>query len=174
MKKWKQLTGTDRILYALSVLLVAAILWYWQTGTDNGTLNKVLLSSPENVLKSFTQLWGKGSLQRVHGFVAQQCRYNPVGTILIDGGDILQGEPTSYYFNFVAKRKHHRVADFCNFIGYDVSVMGNHDFDGAFSAFHSLVWHWRNFKNHCDRFCFFLADFSEYRGGSATGGQKTA
>ena len=64
MKKWKQLTGTDRILYALSVLLVAAILWYWQTGTDNGTLNKVLLSSPENVLKSFTQLWGKGSLQK--------------------------------------------------------------------------------------------------------------
>lgn len=64
MKKWKQLTGTDRILYALSVLLVAAILWYWQTGTDNGTLNKVLLSSPENVLKSFTQLWEKGSLQK--------------------------------------------------------------------------------------------------------------
>ena len=85
--------------------------------------------------------WGKGSLQRVHGFVAQQCRYNPVGTILIDGGDILQGEPTSYYFNFVAKRKHHRVADFCNFIGYDVSVMGNHDIETGHDIFDDFIQH---------------------------------
>ncbi|MBQ9640286.1 MAG: 5'-nucleotidase C-terminal domain-containing protein [Bacteroidaceae bacterium] len=87
--------------------------------------------------------WGKGSLQRVHGFVAQQCRYNPVGTILIDGGDILQGEPTSYYFNFVAQRKHHRVADFCNFIGYDACVMGNHDIETGHAVFD-------DFTSHCN------------------------
>ena len=87
--------------------------------------------------------WGKGSLQRVHGFVAQQCRYNPVGTILIDGGDILQGEPTSYYFNFVADYKHHRVADFCNFIGYDVGLVGNHDIETGHAVFDDFV-------NHCN------------------------
>ena len=46
--------------------------------------------------------WGKGSLQRVHAFVAQQCRHENAGsTILIDGGDMLQGEPTAYYFNYI-------------------------------------------------------------------------
>ena len=30
--------------------------------------------------------WGKGSLQRVHGFVAQQVRRHTGSTILIDGG----------------------------------------------------------------------------------------
>lgn len=85
--------------------------------------------------------WGKGSLQRVHGFVAQQCKHNPVGTILIDGGDILQGEPTSYYFNYVSKRDHHRVSDFCNFIGYDVGVIGNHDIETGHEVFDDFIEH---------------------------------
>lgn len=85
--------------------------------------------------------WGKGSLQRVHGFVAQQCRHNPGGTILIDGGDILQGEPTSYYFNNICSRKYHRVADFCNFIGYDVGIVGNHDIEAGHDVFDNFVEH---------------------------------
>lgn len=83
--------------------------------------------------------WCKGSLQRVHGYVAQQCKANPAGTILIDGGDMLQGEPTSYYFNYVAREGHHRVADICNYIGYDVSVVGNHDIETGHEVFDSYV-----------------------------------
>ena len=83
--------------------------------------------------------WCKGSLQRVHGYVAQQCKENPAGTILIDGGDMLQGEPTSYYFNFVAREGHHRVADICNYIGYDVAVVGNHDIETGHEVFDSYV-----------------------------------
>jgi len=83
--------------------------------------------------------WCKGSLQRVHGYVAQQCKENPAGTILIDGGDMLQGEPTSYYFNYVARQGHHRVADLCNYIGYDVAVVGNHDIETGHEVFDSYV-----------------------------------
>lgn len=83
--------------------------------------------------------WCKGSLQRVHGYVAQLCKDNPAGTILIDGGDMLQGEPTSYYFNYVAREGHHRVADICNYIGYDVSVVGNHDIETGHEVFDSYV-----------------------------------
>ena len=83
--------------------------------------------------------WCKGSLQRVHGYVAQQCRENPAGTILIDGGDMLQGEPTSYFFNYVACEGHHRVADICNYIGYDVAVVGNHDIETGHDVFDSYV-----------------------------------
>ena len=83
--------------------------------------------------------WGKGSLQRVHGFVAQECKHNPVGMILIDGGDMIQGEPTSYYFNYVYDSKRHRVADMMNFIGYDVGVIGNHDIETGHEVFDKFV-----------------------------------
>ena len=84
--------------------------------------------------------WSKGSLERVHGYVAELCRNNPAGTILVDGGDLLQGEPTSYYFNYVARQeRHHRVADMCNYIGYDVSVVGNHDIECGHAVFDSFI-----------------------------------
>lgn len=83
--------------------------------------------------------WGKGSLQRVHAFVAQQVKRHAGGCLLIDGGDMLQGEPTSYYFNYVAKNKRHKVADMCNFIGYDVSVIGNHDIESGHKIYDGFV-----------------------------------
>ena len=83
--------------------------------------------------------WGKGSLQRVHAFVAQLCSHSGGSTILIDGGDILQGEPTAYYFNYVAQHQRHKVADFCNFIGYDVSVIGNHDIETGHKVFDKFI-----------------------------------
>ncbi len=91
--------------------------------------------------------WGKGSLQRVHAFVAQQVKKGGGSTILIDGGDILQGEPTSYYFNFVARATddgsptsaRHKVADICNFIGYDIGVMGNHDIETGHENFDKFI-----------------------------------
>ena len=83
--------------------------------------------------------WGKGSLQRVHAFVAQQLKANPISTILIDGGDILQGEPTAYYINSQSTPEHHSVADMVNFIGYDVGVIGNHDIETGHAVFDSYV-----------------------------------
>lgn len=83
--------------------------------------------------------WGKGSLQRVHAFVAQQLKANPISTILIDGGDILQGEPTAYYLNSISTPDHHSVADMVNFIGYDVGVIGNHDIETGHAVFDSYV-----------------------------------
>ncbi|MDO4993965.1 MAG: bifunctional metallophosphatase/5'-nucleotidase [Bacteroidales bacterium] len=83
--------------------------------------------------------WGKGSLQRVHAYVAQQVKRLGGSTILIDGGDMLQGEPTSYYYNFVQRGNRHKVADMCNFIGYDVGVIGNHDIETGHEVFDQFV-----------------------------------
>ncbi len=83
--------------------------------------------------------WGKGSLQRVHAFVAKECQENPGNTILVDGGDMLQGEPTAYFFNFITTSKRHKVADICNYIGYDVAVIGNHDIEMGHDIFDKYV-----------------------------------
>ncbi|MBQ0048091.1 MAG: 5'-nucleotidase C-terminal domain-containing protein [Prevotellaceae bacterium] len=83
--------------------------------------------------------WGKGSLQRVHAFVAKAVQESPANTILIDGGDMLQGEPTAYFFNYISENKHHKVADICNFIGYDCAVIGNHDIETGHEIFDKFV-----------------------------------
>ena len=83
--------------------------------------------------------WGKGSLQRVHAFVANAVQESPGNTLLIDGGDMLQGEPTAYYFNNHCENTRHRVADICNYIGYDVAVIGNHDIEMGRHIFDKYV-----------------------------------
>ena len=83
--------------------------------------------------------WGKGSLQRVHAFIADLCQKEPGSTILIDGGDMLQGEPTAYYFNRISTEKRHKVAAICNFIGYDVGVIGNHDIEMGHEVFDKYI-----------------------------------
>ena len=83
--------------------------------------------------------WGKGSLQRVHAYVAQTVQENPGNTLLIDGGDMLQGEPTAYFFNQQSMASRHCVADICNYIGYDVAVIGNHDIEMGKHVFDKYV-----------------------------------
>lgn len=83
--------------------------------------------------------WGKGSLQRVHAFVAKAVQDSPGNTLLIDGGDMLQGEPTAYYFNNNCANSRHRVADICNYIGYDVAVIGNHDIEMGHAIYDKYV-----------------------------------
>jgi len=48
---------------------------------------------------------------------------NPVGTVLMDAGDMMQGKPIS---NLLFGRS---VIDVYNAMGYKVSVTGNHEFD---------------------------------------------
>lgn len=83
--------------------------------------------------------WGKGSLQRVHAYVAETLQRSPGNVLLVDGGDMLQGEPTAYYFNHHSGHVRHRVADMCNYIGYDVAVVGNHDIEMGHGVFDRYV-----------------------------------
>lgn len=109
---------------------------------DNRTINIIFTTDIHGNYFPFDfrhNRWGKGSLQRVHAFVAQQVKRLKGSTILIDGGDILQGEPTSYFFNYVEPGTRHKVSDMCNFIGYDVGVMGNHDIETGHDIFDRFV-----------------------------------
>ncbi|MCU0366705.1 MAG: 5'-nucleotidase C-terminal domain-containing protein [Bacteroidales bacterium] len=49
--------------------------------------------------------------------------------ILLDNGDILQGDPLMYYYNFVDTMRTHIVADILNHLGYDAATAGNHDIE---------------------------------------------
>lgn len=50
-------------------------------------------------------------------------------TIYLDNGDILQGDPLAYYYNFIDTTRTHPIADILNYLDYDAATVGNHDIE---------------------------------------------
>ncbi len=57
-----------------------------------------------------------------------RARY-PGQVVLVDAGDLLQGDPFATYFARVAAREPHPIIEAMNLTGYDAVTPGNHDFD---------------------------------------------
>ncbi|MBR6639138.1 MAG: bifunctional metallophosphatase/5'-nucleotidase [Muribaculaceae bacterium] len=71
-----------------------------------------------------------GSLAQVFSYVEKQRKETgDENVLLIDNGDILQGQPTVYYYNFMDTTSTHIVAELMNFMKYDVATIGNHDIE---------------------------------------------
>lgn len=78
--------------------------------------------------------WG-GSLARVYSFVEETRKQQGDNLILLDNGDILQGQPTAYYYNFMDTASLHLAADIMNFMGYNAGNMGNHDVEAGHAVY---------------------------------------
>jgi 2',3'-cyclic-nucleotide 2'-phosphodiesterase/3'-nucleotidase len=76
----------------------------------------------------------KGSLARVSEFIKREREEYP-DALLLDGGDVLQGQPSVYYANFIDTLSPHLGASVLNYIGYDALVMGNHDIEAGHSVY---------------------------------------
>lgn len=76
-----------------------------------------------------------GSMARVHAFVQDERKEYKDNLILMDNGDILQGQPTVYYYNYIDTVFTHFVADAMNFMGYAVGNMGNHDVETGHAVY---------------------------------------
>lgn len=68
-----------------------------------------------------------GSMARVSSYVSRlRGRYGR-NLLLLDNGDILQGQPVSYYSNFIDTTGINIAAQVVNYMGYDAETIGNHD-----------------------------------------------
>lgn len=76
-----------------------------------------------------------GSLARVHALVQKERETYKDNLILLDNGDILQGQPTAYYYNYIDTVAPHLAAEMLNFMGYDAGNMGNHDVEAGRTVF---------------------------------------
>lgn len=71
---------------------------------------------------------GKGSMARIYSYVKQLRQSQGYqNVVLLDNGDILQGQPSAYYYNYIDTESRHLCADVMNFMGYDAATIGNHD-----------------------------------------------
>ncbi|GAK55968.1 hypothetical protein U27_02929 [Candidatus Vecturithrix granuli] len=79
------------------------------------------------------------SLAQIYTYVKEQ-RANPgQHVILLDNGDILQGQPTVYYYNFEKTDAVHVCAEIMNFMQYEASVVGNHDVEPGHDVYDKLA-----------------------------------
>lgn len=82
-----------------------------------------------------TQKEWAGSLARVYAMVQKERETYKDNLILIDNGDILQGQPSAYYYNYIDTLAPHVCAEMLNFMGYDAGNMGNHDIETGRAVF---------------------------------------
>ena len=75
------------------------------------------------------------SLAGIAGYLRQVRENGLEDYILLDGGDLLQGQPTNYYFNFIDTTQTNLVARILNDLGYDAAAVGNHDIETGHAVY---------------------------------------
>lgn len=79
---------------------------------------------------------GPGSLARVSSYVDSLRQADgPESVVLLDNGDILQGQPTAYYYNFIDTKAPHLCAQALNYMRYDAGTVGNHDIEAGHAVY---------------------------------------
>ncbi|PKQ60523.1 bifunctional metallophosphatase/5'-nucleotidase [Labilibaculum filiforme] len=79
------------------------------------------------------------SLAQVFAYVDEQRKKGDSEVILLDNGDILQGDPLVYYSNFEKTETTHICAELMNFMQYDAATVGNHDIEPGHEVYDRLV-----------------------------------
>lgn len=77
----------------------------------------------------------KGSFARVHSYAQQERQTYGDNLLLMDNGDILQGQPSAYYYNFMDTVSTHITAAMMNYMGFVVGNMGNHDVEAGHAVY---------------------------------------
>lgn len=71
----------------------------------------------------------KTSMSNVCTYVKQERSAHPDQLLLLDTGDMLQGQPSMYYYNYIDTTSVHVAAAAYNFLQYDAVGVGNHDIE---------------------------------------------
>jgi len=77
-----------------------------------------------------------GSLARVCSYVdSVRGAIGKEHVVLLDNGDILQGQPTVYYYNFIDTASVHIASAMMDYMGYDAGTIGNHDVETGHAVY---------------------------------------
>ena len=80
-----------------------------------------------------------GTLARVCTYVNKLREQYGDRLLLLDNGDILQGQPTCYYCNFVKPEMPNVAAEVINYLRYDAQTIGNHDVETGHAVYDKWI-----------------------------------
>ncbi len=132
--------NTQRLITA-----VAAVMMMWMMdgcGTANRVDVRILHTSdvhgnvfPSDMIRRQDSRGGLSCLSSALKELRPQTKH----LLLIDGGDILQGQPAAYYYNYVDTADVHVMTRAMNYLKYDVAAMGNHDLETGHGVYDKFV-----------------------------------
>lgn len=76
-----------------------------------------------------------GTMARIVTYVSDLRKKTNGNVVLLDNGDILQGQPICYYYNYIKPEKTNIAASVINFMNYDAETVGNHDIETGHSVY---------------------------------------
>lgn len=80
-----------------------------------------------------------GSMARVSSYLKRERATHGQNLILLENGDILQGQPVSYYSNYLDTLSHNIGAEVVNYLRYDAQCIGNHDVETGHKVYDKWI-----------------------------------
>ena len=80
-----------------------------------------------------------GSLARANTYINKERKKYGDNLLLIDNGDILQGQPCTYWTNFVMPEDENLAASVVNYMRYDAETVGNHDVEPGHKVYDKWI-----------------------------------
>ena len=119
----------------------------WALGAHGADKKEVILNIIEtsDVHGSYfpynfiTRKQQNGSLARLSSLVNERRSQYKDAFMLVDNGDILQGQPIAYYYNYIDTKTEHVCASMLNYLRYDLGNMGNHDVEPGHAVYDRWV-----------------------------------
>ena len=81
----------------------------------------------------------QGSLSRACTYIKHIRQKYGDNVILIENGDILQGQPTCYYSNYINPETENLAARVINYMGYNAALLGNHDIETGHAVYDKWI-----------------------------------
>ena len=81
----------------------------------------------------------KGTLVRANTYIKKQRARYKDHLLLIDNGDILQGQPCVYWSNYVMPEDENLAAQVINYMEYDAETVGNHDIEPGHKVYDKWI-----------------------------------
>ena len=82
--------------------------------------------------------WAGGLVRAARPIDSLRAAY-PGEVVLVDAGDLLQGDPFATYYAQVAPQDVNPIVDVMNQLGYDAATPGNHDFNFGVAALRAAL-----------------------------------
>lgn len=86
----------------------------------------------------YTGKSSSGSLSQVAAWAQIQRSVPDQTLIMLDNGDLIQGDPASYFSNSVDREHTNVAARILNFMGYEAGTIGNHDLEAGHPVYDKL------------------------------------
>ena len=81
----------------------------------------------------------QGTMARISTYLKKQRQEFGQNLILLENGDILQGQPTCYYTNYVKTDLPNVAAEVVNYLKYDAQTFGNHDVETGHAVYDKWI-----------------------------------